>query len=477
MGFFSKKTTSPKDTKDLSVEENAVITEKIRTMQDDLNAIEQDGHMEIYPEQKESSEKQKPAPLKPSAAKSIPSDSPFSKSIYPAQDQSAIQTKTISQPFGEEAAPKAAEPEGVSSTPVSSARSSAPLNLPAFQTNATPHTPIHQDTLPQTAAPSRNSVPESIMQDSVAETPGLAPEPLRTGSWPVDPAATARSISSNPKKTMSEISLPKTQEKQIERYDQIILKDGLGWKKISLIIAITGSIIGGAFYFWKTRLSTDTASILNTDQPSMPNLSSEPKSGSQKENEASALPFSQNNPNPFLIDVETETVSTIREKLLKDAETMKQANMTGPVPFSVVDKTNTPIAFFIFASILNLGLSGDLLNSLDNTFTLSIFLDNGEPRIVLTITTKNPADAQKYLSLSEKTLPISLKNLLLVDAPPTIPTATFSTVSYGDATIRYFNFPGDIPLSFDYAIVGNKLIIGTSKNSERAEIDNVLKIR
>ena len=159
---------------------------------------------------------------------------------------------------------------------------------------------------------------------------------------------------------------------------------------------------------------------------------------------------------------------------MKNAETMRQAHMTGPVPFSVVDKTNTPIAFFIFASIFNLGLSGDLLNSLDNTFTLSLFLDNDEPRAILSITTKDTIETQKYLSASEKTLPLSLKNILLVDTPPSVPAATFATASYRDTSIRYFNLSAETPLSFDYAFVNNTLIIGTSKNAERAGIDTLL---
>ncbi len=187
------------------------------------------------------------------------------------------------------------------------------------------------------------------------------------------------------------------------------------------------------------------------------------------------FPFSTENPNAFLVDVETETVSMLREKLIENARKMKESGMFEIVPFSIVDKRNTPIAFFIFASIFNLGLSSDLLNNLENDFTLYLFVDNDIPRVGFTLRVKSESEVKAIMLTSEKTLPLSLKNLILSeDILPTAPSI-FQDATYRDQSLRFFNFfaPSTSP-SVDYAVVNGTFIVGTSKETTRALVDGVL---
>ena len=479
MGFFSKisKKISTKNTSDVNQ-----IDAKIHIMQYDLDEIAKNGHVEIEPVREENSKQRKLTSGISSKNGSTPLDSPFSQSSYPLSDDmvappletSRVSAETIQQ---EPPAKETSTAKTVENQPTPSTYPSAPLNLPLFQETPDSRKPMHLNIGGQASidAPPKTPVSQDL-PTKTPKSPSDQQESLRTGKWSIESQTkTTASKESEVEKMATDIHLQKTPTDKNTIPDNVILKERWSWKYFSLIIITIGVIGSGAFYFWKTRLSTREGGV-STVYPSIPNISENNNNGIDNTHTEPdvMLPFSTTHPNPFLIDVETETVSTLREQLIKNAETMKQANMAGPVPFSVVDKTNTPIAFFIFASIFNLGLSGDLLNSLDNDFTLFLFLDNGEPRTILTVTAKNPADAQRYLLASEKMLPLSLKNIVLADTPPTVPVAAFTTTLYRDVAIRYFNLPTETPLSFDYAFIGNTLIVGTSKNAERAGIDTIL---
>lgn len=463
-----------------------MIDAKIHVMQHDLDEIAKSGHVEIESTQKKTSETKEPAIKTQSANISVPSDSPFSQSEYVLEPSEPARAHTV-----EESEPQAPKEEPHQETPspnesgdiaIPSASSSTPLNLPSFHaaptpTSPTPRGPMRLNIGQQTSLeiPSTN-VPESAPEPNEAlKLPVTSQESLRTGTWPVTtPTQTTHAKKTVPKKAQKKISLRKAPTDKKLMSDNIILKERWGWKHYLMMLVVIGSIGGGAFYFWKTRLSSEGLNLPTVNLPNIPDISSNKSADDLREQSDDSLPFSTTNANPFIVDVETETVSTLRERLIQDADDMQKASMTGPVPFSIVDKTNTPIAFFIFASIFNLGLSGNLLNSLDNNFTLFIFLDNNEPRIVLSIATKDVNATRKYLAESERTLPLSLKNILLVDTPPTIPAAIFSTTAYKGATIQYFNLSSETPLSFDYAISENTLVLGTSKNSERAVLDTII---
>lgn len=481
MGFFSKKTpeTLKNDTPDL-------IDAKIHVMQHDLDEIAKTGRVEIDATPQET-KKSKPKETNEVSDTPIPSDSPFSQSIYPASDEPLPETTpkpktppapeppTLVAPIPESPAPvpqaapdpappvRAPRPE--TSTDMRrgpSAITSTPLNLPTFEAAPAP-------TQRERTLPSARPAPPPKPDTSVPPQPAA----IRTGAWPVptEPAETDKK--SSPKKSLSKkkSATKKSPPDKNALPDNIILKEGWGWKHTVLLGLVVVALGGGASYFWMTRSSE---SMPEFSLPRIPDITGNPKAEEILSEPEEELPFSTATPNTFVIDVETETVSMLREKLLANAETMKDAGMTGPVPFTVVDKTNTPIAFFIFASVFNLGLSGDLLNSIDNDFTLSLVIDQDEPRLVFTLHVKNADDAARYLAASEKTLLISLKNILLVETPPAIPASTFNTGTYRDITVRYFNFPEEPLLSLDYALTSETLIIGTSKNATRFEIDALL---
>lgn len=468
MGFFSKKASVP-DRNDPSEIANA----KIRVMQNDLDEIARNGYVEI-----ESDPQEKPKPKESPNASNIsankdtlPTGSPFSQPIYPLSENTLSDMPAIPVPTSSEI--QKSQNPAPRNVPASVIRKSVPLNLPILETAES----IRKPSLPNETPKSAPEVP----LPKPSETRKL-PDPPETQqkSLRVEIRSTEQSEKGasslktfSPKNFPEKPPLHETTADKAALSDNIILKEQRGWKQFLFVFVAVAMLGGGAFYFWKTRGSVNPTDSSAPSHPNIPDISTDQEANPILKPEK-PLPFSMTNPNPFLVDVETETVSTLREQLIKNAETMRQANMTGPVPFSVVDKNNTPIAFFIFASVFNLGLSGDLLNSLDNAFTMYLFIDNGKPRIVLAISEKNSEDTKEYLSESEKTLPLNLKNIFLEETPSVSSIASFAHSDYRNIPIRYFNFSADVSLSLDYAIIGNTLLIGTSKNAERAGIDTLL---
>lgn len=342
---------------------------------------------------------------------------------------------------------------------------SSSLNLPSFQRS--PQESLTNQ-LPKTAAIGieRKTLPSRETPPSSPPTPS-AEASLRTGTWPIEEASKKSSVLPPRATSVSETPGSKTLP------DNIVFDQGWGWKKFLLAAVVALLIASGGYYFWTTRQPSNSP---GNSFFSLPDISVDTSLTTLEQKKAlEKLPFSAEKSNPFIIDVETETVSTIRERLLTHAKTMKEAGMNGPVPFAVVDKTNTPIAFFIFASVLNLSLSGDLLNSLENNFTLFLFLDKGSPRLGLSIKIKGKSDAKKFLAASEGTLPISLKNLLLVEKPPTEAFPVFASAKYREAPVRYFNFPAQNNLSLDYVLAKDFLVIATSKNTSEALVDLLIE--
>ena len=407
----------------------------------------------------------KTSPLEAPLSPVIPTVSPFSQPATASPIESP--EREVSQkevPTNIEHPPKTIASDEPKPTPPAPIFQHAPLNLPSFQKplGGTPtikekESPAHVDT----------SSPDHPQE----KTPSKKPEMLRTGAWP----KVQEDSSSLPQKTAHS----STKAKKLKSVppsvntlpENIILREGWGWNgKFFILLGILALVGTGGYFFWRTRQFSD----ITLPSVSLPDISINPSAEDIQKNPEKEWPFSTKNPNAFPVDVETESVSLLRERLMQHALTMKESGMSEPVAFSVVDKTNTPIAFFIFASIFNLGLSGDLLNSLENKFTLHLFLDAGNPRLVLSIPAKNTPEAKKYLAASEKTLAVSLKNILLAENVSVPSTASFESGMYRNIPIRYFNISSDASLSFDYAFIEDTLILGTSKDSARAILDTVL---
>jgi hypothetical protein len=96
-------------------------------------------------------------------------------------------------------------------------------------------------------------------------------------------------------------------------------------------------------------------------------------------------------------------------------------------------------------------------------------------RLGLVINMKESSTLVQDLKTWEESMIANLRPLLLRDDVPAAATQEFQDNTYREIAIRYINFP-DPSLTIDYALVADKLVITTSRESIYAVIDALLSI-
>lgn len=499
MWFFSKKEKQKTDAGSQAPHPPV----KVRTMADDL-AEKAEKHLPDLPKEsrppeslaesvlQKQSGKASPAPAQ---AKTIPDTTANQQSVASPQQATSFRAKlSLNKPTAPTSSLSSNQPAPIETSPFLSGASKQearldipqappspavpssqpPQNLPLQTNGSTVSSPLPAQSATFQKKEAGTNSPEIVKETVPLQRLEKKQEELRTGNWPIGDEKKPKKSDVN----LSDVSdssdvFSGPKRKSFSADNVIIAEESIGKKTTIalLIVMLLAAAGGGAYYFWQTRVEHVPVAVPSALQDILPQRGEVLVSDTS---EVPQYPFSLNESNPFVIDVEMETLSTLQEKLVDNAKKMQTADMRVPVQFTVVDKNNAPIAFFIFASVFNLGLSGDLLNSLGNDFSLYLFLDNGAPRLGLTVSFKDIESARALLKTSEKTLPVSLKNLFLEDVS-TGSDVAFQNGIYESVPTRFFNFDTPEPLSIDYAFMRDYLVIGTSKDTLRAIIDEVLK--
>lgn len=203
----------------------------------------------------------------------------------------------------------------------------------------------------------------------------------------------------------------------------------------------------------------------------------QPDSGSevtlQGEPGGTSTQYSADQPNVLSLNTETVTADDIRNLLLQTGQSLIQDHMNGPVEFIIKDQRLNPLALSRFAFLSKMNLPSSLLASLDESFSIYLYIDNGRPRTVLLASLKDETIFSAQLKEHERSLGTSMNPLFLdvTTAPKGI--LIFHDGKYYDRPIRYSNIDESLPLSLDYAIRGKQWLVGTSKNSLRAVLDRL----
>jgi len=126
---------------------------------------------------------------------------------------------------------------------------------------------------------------------------------------------------------------------------------------------------------------------------------------------------------------------------------------------------------------MEFSLSSDIARSLDDDFTVFLFKDaDNSGRMSLLVKIKNiGADMETVMRRNENVLISSLEPLFLDKVDTT--GKLFSDSEYNGHKIRYVNLKQEPNISVDYSVLGEYLMIATSKKSGRLimdEFDNEL---
>lgn len=235
--------------------------------------------------------------------------------------------------------------------------------------------------------------------------------------------------------------------------------------RIISIIALTllsVVLVAGGYLWWQS--SHRVVPDVRVESPKIPEaiLHAEPESPAK---------YRIEQPNILSFDTETVSAEQIKNTLLQVGQTIKNDNLPGAAEFLIRDQKLNPLAFSRFAYLTGLNLSTELLSTLDEPFSLYLFIDDGRPRIALLVYTKDTLAFEAELKKHEKNLAAALEPLFLdvTTAPKT--NLTFRDGAYLERPVRFANVDATLNLSIDYAVRDRQWVIGTSKDSLRAVLD------
>jgi len=234
-------------------------------------------------------------------------------------------------------------------------------------------------------------------------------------------------------------------------------------KHVALFIALGAivliAVLAGTYWYVKIRtvsVPQDADQQTSTDQTDVP--------------APVVLPYSPNNPNYLALNTEEATVDDISKALQEAGERMKSSNLNSPIEFVITDLNNNPLAFSRLAFLTGLKLSPELLQTIDEPFSIFLYNDGGSMRIGFKLSFSSTTEALPLIEKEEAALPGEFHDFLYRDI--TVPAkVVFKSGSYKGQTIRYVNVDEQKNYSFDYIIKENNWLIGTTKDTLRSMLN------
>ena len=255
---------------------------------------------------------------------------------------------------------------------------------------------------------------------------------------------------------------------------------------IGTIVVIAG--IGGFLYWWNYwRVIPPVAMYYQCQDFQC--VSIEGEGEDQCLTDEDCQPVEPTVPEPLISVDETRTIElTIgQENLLLDdlklvAAQEQTLNTFKRILAKLVSQTEKKYADLdTFVSALGISLPDSILFTAATSdveggnYTLYFYSQLAGNRLAMVIAFAEGVDLSQELRIWEAGIKTDLKAFFLgldIEAQPAA-TEEFQDNLYQDIAIRYLNFPAP-DLSIDYAVVGNKLVMTTSRESMYASIDALL---
>lgn len=235
---------------------------------------------------------------------------------------------------------------------------------------------------------------------------------------------------------------------------------------MTLGVTILVTLLGGGIVWYFTQSTKQGAGDVSSSVPEETVTIQTTIGGSGTEKQ---LPFSADTPNYLMVDIETVTAESFRQQLDQSGALITAAQMTRPVEFLLTDKNNNPIAFSRFAYLMKLALPGDLLAAFGESFSIFLYSDQGKARVGLALSLSDAA-GEKLVTQKERIFPYIFRSLFFPGM--TVPReSVFRSGVHNAEKIRFVNIDETQGLSFDFVLHSNEWLIGTSKDTLRAMLD------
>jgi len=257
-----------------------------------------------------------------------------------------------------------------------------------------------------------------------------------------------------------------------ERITVATQRGGYGKLLVPAIVSILIIIIGAvsAFFYFRikevrvpaseTAIPTESSDVdVSADLPFAP-----------------ASEFSLENPNYLVLDPESTmtTPEGISGKISEVGTKVREAQLAEPIEFLVRDANGNPIAFSRFAYLAKLAVPEEILSLLDETFSFYVVPDGGEVRFAFALEVKDEAKLSAAIAKEEASLPTWFGGILY-DSSIQIPmSVSFRNGMHGTIETKFMIIDAEKNYSLDYAFIGKKWILGTSKDSFHAVLEEIV---
>jgi hypothetical protein len=248
--------------------------------------------------------------------------------------------------------------------------------------------------------------------------------------------------------------------------DEVPPKNRRKWLIIGLV-SVFLLLVGAGLLYW-FFLRTESVAPKENPQPEAPSSPTASLSGSPVPAPGT---YSLDQPNFLSFNTETVTADEIKTGLLQAAQSIRTSALPGTVEFLVRDQNLNPLAFSRFAYLMKLSVPENLLRTLDESFSLYIFIDDGRPRAALMLRIRDEAAFADEIGKSERSLGLAFEPLFLDTTTAPKGNLIFRSSNYLERPVRYANIDAGMNLSIDHAVRGKNWVVGTSKDALRAVLD------
>jgi hypothetical protein len=265
------------------------------------------------------------------------------------------------------------------------------------------------------------------------------------------------------------VSAGNNEEKESDKSKEPLEGSSSAKKVIWTIVVVTIIVLSllGGYYFWISREST-------TDTGNKTQEKAVEKTEEKKVEIESVPKYSVDKPNYLSIGTEDQSYETFKNLAAKTSLELKNLGINKPVEFIITDSKNNPINFSQFNAIIKMALPSKLLESFGEKYSVFISNESGIFQIGLSVDVPDKAKILPLMKNEEIKLLGELSPLFLGNIKLPEGKILFKDNVYKGINIRYFNLTENGSSAIDYALVGNQLIVGTSKNSTWAIIDKLL---
>jgi hypothetical protein len=246
-----------------------------------------------------------------------------------------------------------------------------------------------------------------------------------------------------------------------------------------IILIITIALVGG-YYFWRTRNNVQKIEPVAQENPTEEQPEIVPEGEIKNTEESPLSKFVTGELNYLVFDSSDTSPEAMKETLKSYVQEVQASGVNGAIEFKVIDAEKNPVSFPTFLGEMGIKFSPGLASSLDTSFSLYVYNDQGNPGVGLAITTKKDSNLKNILMKEERNLPRELAPLFPVtqytlEKNKSFTTSEFDSTLWGKVGIRYLNIISPEDLSVDYALIDTgtkKLLLGTTKRTIRSIIES-----